>query len=67
MAPSFPVSARVRFSALGAARCPKMKSRTGTIVKATIGNIVRIRFDGMRTVHAFHRSYLEMITEQPNE
>jgi len=59
----FPIGTRVCFSKLGAARCPKMASRIGTVVKRSIVNKVRVRFDGLLMVHTIHRSYLEATVE----
>ncbi len=57
----FPVGARVRFNELGAIRSPKIASRIGTVTRASIGNGVRVVFDGSRTINTIHRSYLKLV------
>lgn len=59
----FPIGARVRFTELGAARSPKIASRIGTVTRASIGNGVRVVFDGSRTINTIHRSYLKLVIE----
>ena len=61
---------RFRLSVLGAQRCPKFATRTGTIVNVTrTKSLLRIRFDGTKSVRSFHRSYIAPIraTQNPAE
>lgn len=53
---------RVRISALGATRCPRLASKSGTIVGRSIyTSSVSVRFDGNRSASTFHRDYIEVI------
>jgi hypothetical protein len=51
---------RIRLSALGKARSPRMKVHTGVIVGKTYGSEgVRIILDGSKTPITLHESYIE--------
>jgi hypothetical protein len=51
---------RVRVSALGALRCPRLANKTGTIVGGSIYTCsVSVQIDGNKTSSTFHRDYLE--------
>jgi hypothetical protein len=51
---------RVRMSALGGARCPKLALKSGTIVGLTQYNgSITVRFDGNRSTTSIHRTYLQ--------
>ena len=51
---------RIRLSALGRARSPRMKVQTGVIVGLTSGSEgVRVLFDGSKTAITVHESYIE--------
>ena len=54
---------RVRISALGAARCPRLANKTGTIVGGSIyTSSISVRLDGNKSSSAFHRDYLDVMT-----
>jgi hypothetical protein len=51
---------RIRLSALGRARSPRMKVHTGVIVGKTAGSEgVRVILDGSRSPITLHESYIE--------
>jgi hypothetical protein len=50
---------RIRLSALGKARSPRMKTHTGVIVGEPHGRGVRIILDGSKTPITLHKSYIE--------
>jgi hypothetical protein len=50
---------RFRLSLLGIERCPKLATSSGTIVNVTrMKSLLRVRFDGTKSVRSFHRSYI---------
>ena len=52
--------ARVRLSALGKQRCPKMTRQTGVIVaKVDQSDALRVLMDGNKDPSTLHRSYIE--------
>jgi hypothetical protein len=53
---------RVRLSALGKERCPKLnlKSDAGVVLGKVGGSAVRILFDGRKRPVTVHLSYIEM-------
>jgi len=58
------IGGRVRISALGALRCPRLADKTGTIVGGSIYNCsVSVLIDGNKTSSTFHRDYLEVLWE----
>jgi hypothetical protein len=54
---------RIRLSALGRARSPRIKVHTGVIVGETLGRGVRIILDGSKTPMKLHKSYIEPHTD----
>ena len=53
---------RVRISVLGASRCPRLASKSGTIVGGSVyTSSVSVRFDGNKSASTFHRDYVEAI------
>ena len=53
---------RVRISVLGATRCPRLASKSGTIVGGSVyASSVSVRFDGNKSASTFHRDYVEAI------
>jgi hypothetical protein len=54
------IGSRVRMSALGAERCPRLAENVGTVVGGSIyKNSVSIRFDGKKSSVTLHRDYIE--------
>jgi len=52
-------------SALGAARCPRLADRQGTIIGGSqYLSSVRVIFDGYKSPIPLHRDYLELLAEQ---
>ena len=63
MMPSIAIGLRVRMSALGAARCPRLADKEGIIVgEGRYSNSLRILFDGSKLPVSLHRDYIEQIT-----
>jgi len=63
MMPSIAIGLRVRMSALGAARCPRIPDKEGIIVgEGRSSNSLRILFDGSKLPVSLHRDYIEQIT-----
>ena len=61
--PSIAIGSRVRMSALGAARCPRIADKEGIIVgEGRYSNSLRILFDGSKLPVSLHRDYIEQIT-----
>jgi hypothetical protein len=51
---------RIRLSALGKERCPKMTRHTGVVLaKATYRDSFRVLMDGSKEAISLHRSYFE--------
>ena len=62
MMPSIAIGSRVRMSALGAARCPRIADKEGIIVgEGRYSNSLRILFDGSKLPVSLHRDYIEQI------
>jgi len=62
MMPSIAIGLRVRMSALGAARCPRLADKEGIIVgEGRYSNSLRILFDGSKLPVSLHRDYIEQI------
>jgi hypothetical protein len=56
MVPSIAIGLRVRMSALGAARCPRIAEKEGIIVgEGRYSNSLRILFDGSKLPVSLHR------------
>jgi len=63
MMPSIAIGSRVRMSALGAARCPRIADKEGILVgEGRYSNSLRILFDGSKLPVSLHRDYIEQIT-----
>jgi hypothetical protein len=63
MMPSIAMGSRVRMSALGAERCPRIADKEGIIVgEGRYSNSLRILFDGSKLPVSLHRDYIEQIT-----
>jgi hypothetical protein len=55
------IGARVKMSALGAARCPRLAAKEGIIVGCGCYNsIARVLFDGSKSPISLHRDYIEL-------
>lgn len=55
--------ARFRMSALGAARCPRLATKEGTIVGCSrLNSSIRVLFDGSKSPISLHRDYAEQLT-----
>ena len=64
MTPEYNVGVRVKLSALGKERCPRLSNKTGTLVGPGIyANSVVIVVDGNRTSSTIHATYLESIQD----
>jgi len=58
--------ARIRLSALGKTRCPRIKVHTGVVIRTTDGSdAVRVLLDGRNAPVTIHSSYLELEAKQP--
>ena len=56
---------RIRLSALGRKRCPKMTRQTGVVVaKLDRSDSVRLLMDGNKDPSTLHRSYVEAVSEE---
>jgi hypothetical protein len=52
---------RIRLSALGRERCPKLRSHTGVVAgKADYSSAVQVLLDGYKTPLTLHTSYIEV-------
>lgn len=64
MSSELSIGDRVRVSPLGASRCPRLASKSGTVVGRSIyANSVSIRFDGNKSKSTLHRDYVETIAQ----
>lgn len=63
------VGDRVRLNELGSSRAPKMRAKSGVVVKlpkrASGGGTVEVLFDGNRTPTRLHLSYIEHCSGEP--
>ena len=60
MTPEYTVGVRVKLSALGKERCPRLSNKTGTLVgRGIYANSMVVVFDGNRTSSTIHVTYLE--------
>jgi hypothetical protein len=60
--PPIAIGSRVRMSALGAARCPRITDREGIIVGCgRYSNSVRVLFDSYKSPVSLHRDYIDQI------
>jgi hypothetical protein len=63
MLPSIAMGSRVRMSALGAARCPRIADKEGILVgEGRYSNSLRVLVDGSKLPVSLHRDYIEQIT-----
>jgi hypothetical protein len=59
-----PLRARVKMSALGGQRCPRMVNKVGIVVRASSGGCsVQVQFEGNKTATPLHRDYIEPYPE----
>lgn len=62
MKSDFSLGDRVRISALGAERCPRLAGKTGTVVGRSIYvNSVAVLLDGNKSPRTIHGAYLEAV------
>jgi hypothetical protein len=62
MKSNFSIGDRVRISALGKVRCPRLAGKTGTVVGRSIYiNSVAVLFDGNKSSSTIHGDYLEAL------
>jgi hypothetical protein len=55
---------RVRLSALGAARCPRLAGKIGTVVgRSLYVNSFVVILDGTKSRRTIHSAYLELLME----
>jgi len=63
MLPSIAMGSRVRMSAPGAARCPRIADKEGILVgEGRYSNSLRVLVDGSKLPVSLHRDYIEQIT-----
>jgi hypothetical protein len=68
MKSDFSLGDRVRLSALGAIRCPRLAGRTGTVVGRSIYvNSVAVLLDGNKSPGTIHGAYLEAVPGHVDE
>lgn len=68
MKSDFSLGVRVRLSALGAIRCPRLAGKTGTVVgRSVYVNSVAVLLDGNKSPRTIHRTYLESLMGQADE
>jgi hypothetical protein len=64
MKSDFSLGDRVKLSALGERRCPRLAGKSGTVVGRSIYvNSVAVLFDGNKSPRTFHGAYLEAVKE----
>ena len=62
------VGARLKMSALGAARCPRLADRQGIIVGGGRYHCtVRVIFDGSKSPMSLHQDYLELVSTDADQ
>jgi hypothetical protein len=62
--PELKPGCRVQLSRLGIERCPKLRTRTGTILsEARNANGFRVQFDGAKSPQSLHRTYIMPIEQ----
>lgn len=62
--PELKPGCRVQLTRLGAERCPKLRTRTGTILSvARNANGFRVLFDGAKFAQSLHRTYIMPIEQ----
>ena len=68
MKSDFSLGDRVRLSALGATRCPRLAGKTGTVVGRSIYvSSVAVLLDGNKSPRTIHGAYLEALMGQADE
>jgi hypothetical protein len=68
MSSEYTLGTRIRLSALGKARCPRLAKKTGTLVGRSIYvNSVVVLFDGNKTSSTIHLGYLEVLKDHSLE
>ena len=68
MKSDFSLSDRVRLSALGKRRCPRLAGKTGTVVGRSIYvNSVAVLFDGNKVPRTIHGAYLQSTKENVDD
>lgn len=60
--PAFRLGDRVRLSALGRNKSPRLMSESGTVIAEIPGNVVRLMIDGRVDPITLHVSYVEKLT-----
>ena len=64
MKSDFSLGDRVRLSALGAVRCPRLAGKVGTVIgRSVYVNSVAVVLDGTRSRMTIHSAYLEVLVE----
>jgi hypothetical protein len=62
------VGSRVKLSALGAARCPRIAEKQGVVVGVgRYSNSLRVLLDGSKLPVSLHRDYLDEVLIASNE
>ena len=62
MESDFSLGDRVKLSALGAIRCPRLASKIGTVVgRSVYVNSVAVLLDGNKSPRTIHAAYLETV------
>ena len=60
--------ARIKISALGAARCPRLADRKGIIVgSGRYHCTVRVIFDGSKSPMSLHQDYIELVSTDADQ
>jgi hypothetical protein len=58
--------ARIRMSALGASRSPRLAKKEGIIVGGSrLNSSIRVLFDGSKSPISLHRDYVEQFVSEP--
>jgi hypothetical protein len=57
--PAFATGQRVRLSALGLERCPRMQGYFGRVTGRGSGSSYHVLFDGLKTTRQLHHTYLD--------
>jgi hypothetical protein len=62
------IGARVKMTALGTARCPRLTGKEGVVVGGgQYPSTVRVSFDGSKTPNSLHRDYVEPVASLPDQ
>jgi hypothetical protein len=66
--PPIAIRMRVKMSALGSARCPRLADKEGVIVGGgRFQSSIRVLFDGSKSPTSLHRDYVEQIQSVGND